>query len=62
VAGGVFILLGKFYFDSAPATYAGVGLMIAASVWNTWPRRATVEFCRVCEPEFGVSTPEQRKG
>jgi mercuric ion transport protein len=36
------ILTGKFYFDAAPATYAGVGLLIAASVWKSWPRRAVV--------------------
>jgi len=34
------ILTGKFYFDAAPVVYAGVGLLIAASVWNGWPRRA----------------------
>jgi hypothetical protein len=34
------ILIGKFYFDAAQAAYTGVGLLIAASVWNSWPRRA----------------------
>ena len=34
------ILTGKFYFDATPATYTGVGLLVAASVWNSWPRRA----------------------
>jgi hypothetical protein len=34
------ILTGKFYFDAEQATYAGVGLLVAASVWNSWPRRA----------------------
>jgi hypothetical protein len=36
----VVILIGKFNFDAAPAAYAGVGLLVAASVWNSWPRRA----------------------
>ena len=36
------ILIGKFYLDAAQATYAGVGLLIAASVWNSWPRRAVL--------------------
>lgn len=31
------ILTGKFYFEAEPATYAGVGLLVAASVWNSWP-------------------------
>ena len=34
------ILTGKFYFDSEQATYAGIGLLVAASIWNSWPRRA----------------------
>lgn len=40
------ILIGKFYFDAMLAVYAGVGLLIAASVWNSWPRRtvASVPF------------------
>jgi hypothetical protein len=31
------ILMGKFYFDVPQAAYIGVGLLIAASVWNSWP-------------------------
>ena len=34
------ILAGKFYFDITQASYAGVLLLIAASIWNGWPRRA----------------------
>ncbi len=34
------ILTGKFYFDATQATYTGVGILVAASVWNSWPRRA----------------------
>ncbi|HJT71242.1 MAG TPA: MerC family mercury resistance protein [Terriglobales bacterium] len=34
------ILIGKFYFDAEQATYAGVGLLVAASIWNSWPHRA----------------------
>jgi hypothetical protein len=45
------ILIGKFYFDAAQATYVGVGLLIAASIWNSWPRRAaTTPFCPACVP------------
>jgi hypothetical protein len=45
------ILTGKFYFDAAPAAYAGVGLLIAALVWNGWPRRAVYNpVCAVCVP------------
>jgi mercuric ion transport protein len=34
------ILTGKFYFDAEQPAYAGVGLLVVASVWNSWPRRA----------------------
>jgi mercuric ion transport protein len=45
------ILTGKFYFDAAQAAYAGVGLLIAASVWSSWPRRATrTPVCPACIP------------
>ena len=32
-----FILLGKFYLASNPVVYVGLGLLILASVWNSWP-------------------------
>jgi len=35
------VLGGKFGFESDAAMYAGLGLLVAASIWNTWPRRAT---------------------
>lgn len=41
LAAGV-ILIGKFYFEAEQATYSGVGLLVAASVWNSWPRPAAV--------------------
>lgn len=31
------ILLGKFSLSSNPVLYAGLGLLILASVWNSWP-------------------------
>jgi copper chaperone CopZ len=36
--GSAVILIGKFFFVSEPATYAGVALLLAASVWNLGPR------------------------
>ena len=32
-----FILLGKFYLASNPVLYVGLGLLILASVCNSWP-------------------------
>lgn len=33
------VLLGKFVWDSNPIVYGAVGLLIIASLCNTWPRR-----------------------
>ena len=45
------ILTAKFYFDAAQVAYAGVGLLVAASVWNSWPRRAVYNtVCPACVP------------
>jgi mercuric ion transport protein len=32
------VLLGKFSLESSAAVYGGLALLIAASVWNSWPR------------------------
>jgi len=36
IAAGL-ILLGKFFLASNPILYVGLGLLILASVWNSWP-------------------------
>ena len=41
------VLGGKFGFESDVAMYAGLGLLVAASIWNTWPRHATPA-CPAC--------------
>jgi len=46
MAAATFILMGKFAFDSARVMYAGVGLLVLASVWNAIPRRT--DFCVGC--------------
>jgi mercuric ion transport protein len=43
------VLVGKFYFDSTAATYAGLTLLIAASLWNSWPR-PPAKRCPECAP------------
>src|SRR6266849_896553 len=59
----VFVLAGKFYFESAPVTYTGVGLLVLASLWDAWPRRVLVDLCPACIPAEGDSiTKEGRKG
>lgn len=36
------MLIGKFFFDSDIATYAGVALLVGASTWNAWPKKAVL--------------------
>lgn len=43
LAGAAVVLWGKFKFDSMPAMYAGLSILVAASLWNSWPRRSTGE-------------------
>jgi len=42
----VALLIGKFGFDSDAATYAGVALLVGASLWNSWPRKLSTS-CEV---------------
>jgi MerR family transcriptional regulator, copper efflux regulator len=39
VAASAAILVGKFGWESKPAMYLGIATLVAASVWNGWPRR-----------------------
>jgi mercuric ion transport protein len=41
------VLLGKFVFEIDAAMYAGIGVLVAASLWNSWPRRRA-EACPAC--------------
>jgi len=43
----ILILWGKFPMESNVVAYAGVGLLISSSIWNSWPRPAA----RVCAVE-----------
>ena len=38
LAASVVLLVGKFTFDSDAAMYAGMAVLVAASLWNAWPR------------------------
>jgi mercuric ion transport protein len=50
VAAGI-LLLGKFGYDSDGVMYAGLGLLVLASLWNTWPKQshAASGSCPACE-------------
>ncbi len=59
VAASAAVMVGKFVFDSDWATYGGIGLLVAASMWNSWPRRAAhTEACPKCI-SAGLETSEQ---
>jgi hypothetical protein len=44
----VIVVVGKFTFESDSAMYAGLAILIAASIWNTWPRRQAATACPAC--------------
>jgi len=39
ILGAGIVLIAKFGFHSDPAMWVGLGLLVGASVWNTWPMR-----------------------
>lgn len=41
ILASVLLLVGKFAIDSPLIAYIGIGLLLAASGWNAWPRRST---------------------
>jgi hypothetical protein len=47
VFSAVLILSGKFWFDNPALFYAGVGVLLAASIWNIWPVKT--KLCVSCE-------------
>jgi len=52
VVAAAVVLIGKFRFESDPAMYAGLAILIGASLWNTWPGRQPAAACPACvDPE-----------
>lgn len=53
------VLAGKFVAESDAATYSGLALLVAASLWNGWPRRPSVDPCPSCvgEPPIRERAP-----
>jgi hypothetical protein len=37
----ILIILGKFYLRIDNLSYAGIFLLVTASVWNAWPRKGS---------------------
>lgn len=46
LAGIAVILSGKFWIEDPPVYYAGIAILLAASIWNIWPKSGCSE-CRV---------------
>ena len=42
------VLLGKFVWESNATMYGAVGLLIVASLWNSWPRSDTHSHAETC--------------
>ena len=40
--------IGKLTFESDPAMYVGLAILIGASLWNTWPQRQLAATCQAC--------------
>jgi len=52
MAAAVGVLLGKFLWESNDILYGAVGLLVAASLWNTWPRHNhQAATCPGCETQ-----------
>jgi len=45
IIAALLILSGKFYFEQSLMVYGGVSLLIAASIWNIWPKKGTCHHC-----------------
>src|SRR5207247_11191988 len=61
-AASMVVLLSRFVVDVRPGTYAGVGLLIVASLWNSVPRRTAVSLsCMHCAPPGNEATTKSVK-
>ncbi len=60
IAAAGLVLAGKFAFDSDPAMYGGLALLVTASIWNTWPVRGpSGASCPACVPSGGGAVTSQ---
>ena len=54
LVGAAVALVGKFALSLNLVLYAGIGLLVAGSVWNSWPRNATTtDSCPTCARQEG---------
>lgn len=68
-AGSTVLVVGRFVLESNPVLYAGVAVLITASIWNAWPALKTKWFapreaakgCPACQSADRLDVTEQRK-
>ncbi len=59
VLAAIIVIIGKFVFISDLAMYGGIALLMGASLWNSWPKRAVNSgSCPACVPA-GPLTQEE---
>jgi mercuric ion transport protein len=59
--GAILILLGKFQLGSVVTTSTGICLLLAAAIWNAWPRRVESPSCTACLPQNTNEHIERRE-
>ena len=50
------VLSGKFAWESEWLLYSGIGLLVASSVWNSWPLKAIEQTCPACAVQSKTSS------
>ena len=57
------VLISKFVLASTPFLYLGLGLLIAASLWNAWPRKTVAsDSCSTCARQgLEVISPSEKE-
>ncbi len=61
IAAAAVILVGKFAYQSDETAYAGAAVLLAAAVWNVWPRRRAEFSCPACESTSSTLKPGELK-
>lgn len=57
--GAAFTMSGKFWMESEILVFGGAGILLAAAVWNAWPRKASTHLpCPACSPDSGRMNQE----
>lgn len=51
ILAAIIVVVGKFVLLSGWAAYGGIALLMAASLWNAWPRRGGSGTCSACIPK-----------